>query len=108
METATTPKTHVRYAVHYNGRNYEYAFHSAKKIYLRNQADVINVLEYCVAQDLKKNLYAPDAKLYNFDVIRLVNDKIDENWETSSKAGYLDAIKYIVDQSMNDIIKRNS
>ena len=51
-EQNKTRKTHVRYAVHYNDRNYEYALHSDKGHYLKNMADVLNVIEYSVTVDL--------------------------------------------------------
>ena len=40
MDKDQNKKTHVRYAVHYNDRNYEYALHSGKGHYLKNMADV--------------------------------------------------------------------
>jgi hypothetical protein len=99
----------VRYAVHYNDRNYEYALHSGKGHFLRNIADVVNVLEYCVTGDLKKELYKPSEKLYNFEVIRLVNDKPDEKWiETDDKTLFHDALKIVVGQIINDTIQRNA
>ncbi len=108
MEKEPDKKTHVRYAVHYNDRNYEYEFHSAKKHFLRNHADILNVLEYCVSQDLKKDLYNPSEKLYNFNVIRLVNDKPDENWGNGDGVKYHDSLKNIIMQFVLDSIKRNS
>lgn len=104
-----TNKTHVRYAVHYNDRNYEYEFHSSKKHYLRNHADILNVLEYCVSQDLKKELYKPSEKLYNFSVIRLVNDVPDTDWENATDGiSYHSALKTIVGQMVTDLIRRNA
>lgn len=102
-------KPKVRYAVHYQDRNYEYALHSAKGHYLRNLADVVNVLEYCVTVDLRRDLYKPCEKLYNFEVIRLVNDKPDEKWEShDDKALLNDSLKIIVGQIVRDTIQRNA
>ena len=106
-KTPYKEKTHVRYAVHYNDRNYEYEFHSAKKHYQRNHADILNVLEYCVSQDLKKDLYKPSEKLYNFSVVRLVNDKPDESWEVDG-VKYHESLKNVIMQFVLDSIKRNS
>ena len=100
-----TTKTRVRYAVHYNERNYEYVLHSDKRHFLRNLADVINILEYCVTQDLKKNDYKVDFNAYNYDVIRLVNDKPDENWINSNK--FKDGITSLIGQMIDDTIQRN-
>ena len=99
----TTTKTKVRYAVHYNERNYEYVLHSEKRHFLRNIADVINVLEYCVTQDLKKELYTPSEKLYNFNVIRLVNDEPEENGNSEE---FNLVIKAILEQIVKDNIQR--
>ena len=108
MDKDQNKKTHVRYAVHYNDRNYEYALHSGKGHYLKNMADVLNVLEYCVTVDLKKDLYKPCEKLYNFEVIRLVNDKQDEKWESQDDKALLnDSLKIIVGQIVRDMIQRN-
>ena len=108
MDKDQKKKTHVRYAVHYNDRNYEFALHSAKGHYLTNMADVLNVLEYCVTLDLKKDLYKPCEKLYNFEVIRLVNDKPDEKWENlDDKVLLNDSLKVIVGQIVRDMIQRN-
>lgn len=70
-------KTKVRYVVQYNDRTYEHPLHSNKRYFIRNIADVVNVLEYCIMQELKKDqaLYGNEEKLYNFNVVRLVNDK---------------------------------
>ena len=102
-KTTTTTKTKVRYAVHYNERNYEYVLHSEKRHFLRNIADVINVLEYCVTQDLKKELYTPSEKLYNFNVIRLVNDEPEENGNSEE---FNAAVKAILEQIVKDNIQR--
>lgn len=72
---ANESTTHVRYTVEYNGRNYEHPLHSNKRYYIRNIADVVNILEYCITQDLKKDLFKPSDKLYNFNIRRLVNDQ---------------------------------
>ena len=70
-------KTRVRYVVKYNDRTYEHPLHSNKRYFIRNIADVVNVLEYCIMQELKRDqaLYGNEEKLYNFNVVRLVNDK---------------------------------
>ena len=102
-DNKTTTKTKVRYAVHYNERNYEYVLHSEKRHFLRNIADVINVLEYCVTQDLKKELYTPSEKLYNFNVIRLVNDEPEENGNSEE---FNAAVKAILEQIVKDNIQR--
>lgn len=98
--------TKVRYAVHYNDKNYEYALHSGKRHFLRNLADVINVIEYCVTQDLKKNLYKKNDYMYNVNVIRMVNDINDENWDF--KKFNESIVREIVDQIINDNIQRNA
>ena len=109
MTITTNTKPKVRYAVHYQDRNYEYALHSGKGHFLRNLADVVNVLEYCVTVDLKKELYKPNEKLYNFEVIRLVNDKPDENWESRGDKKVLnDSLKEIVGQIVIDTTQRNA
>lgn len=109
MTITTNMKPKVRYAVHYQDRNYEYALHSSKGHFLRNLADVVNVLEYCVTVDLKKELYKPNEKLYNFEVIRLVNDKPDENWESRGDKKVLnDSLKEIVGQIVIDTTQRNA
>lgn len=109
IKVATSQKPKVRYAVHYQDRNYEYALHSAKGHFLRNLADVVNVLEYCITVDLKRELYKPCEKLYNFDVIRLVNDKPDEKWESRGDKKILnDSLKEIVGQIVMDTIQRNA
>ena len=105
IKVATSQKPKVRYAVHYQDRNYEYALHSAKGHFLRNLADVVNVLEYCITVDLKRELYKPCEKLYNFEVIRLVNDKPDE---TFNKDWFKGALSIMVRQIIDDNIQRNS
>ena len=102
-------KPKVRYAVHYQERNYEYALHSSKGHFLRNLADVLNILEYCVTQDLKRELYKPCEKLYNFEVIRLVNDQPDETWKNrGDKALLNNSLKEVVGQIVIDTIQRNA
>ena len=102
-------KPKVRYAVHYQDRNYEYALHSGKKHFVRNIADIVNILEYCVTVDLKKDLYKPDEKLYNFEVIRLVNDMLDETWDNRGDKKVLnDSLKEVVGQMVRDTIQRNA
>jgi len=98
-------KTKVRYAVHYKDRNYEYALHSSKGHFLRNLADVVNVLEYCVTMDLKASLYKPDQELYNFEVVRLVNDEVDGAFDQVAFKVNLDAI---VKRAIEDNIQRNT
>lgn len=100
-----TNSTKVRYGVHYNDRNYEYALHSGKGRFLRNLADVVNVIEYCIVQDLKNALYNPNEMKYNIDVMRYVNDKIDENWNTDRMKS---SVANLVDQIVLDNIQRNS
>jgi hypothetical protein len=98
-------KPKVRYAVHYQDRNYEYALHSSKKHFVRNIADIVNILEYCIVQDLKQNLYKSDEKMYTFSVERLVNDKLDESFDQVAFKGLLNGI---VKQMIDDNIQRNS
>ena len=97
--------TKVRYAVHYNDRNYEYALHSGKRHFIRNIADVINILEYCIVQDLKNDLYAPSEKLYNFNVVRLVNDKPDEAFNGDE---FIGSLRVIAARIIADNIQRNA
>ena len=105
MTITTNTKPKVRYAVHYNDRNYEYALHSGKGHLIRNIADVVNVLEYCATMDLKKALYKPDEKLYNFQVIRLVNDKPDLEWNGNE---FYNIMNGIMHQIVSDNIQRNA
>ena len=108
METPTE-KTHVRYTVEYNGRHYEHPLHSNKKYFIKNAADVVNILEYCVGQDLKKDLYDSGEKLYNFNVVRLVNDRPDPNWEEGDDGlKYHESLKNLIMQFVLDSVKRNS
>ena len=103
-----TENTHVRYTVEYNGRNYEHPLHSNKRYYIRNIADVVNILEYCVTQDLKNDLYKPSDKLYNFNVIRIVNDDKESTDEANINAmKFNQVILEIVKQMVNDNILRN-
>lgn len=98
-------KPKVRYAVHYQDRNYEYALHSSKKHFVRNIADIVNILEYCIVQDLKDALYKEDEKLYNFDVIRMVNDKPDGTWNAKL---FKDSLSLMARQIVEDNIQRNA
>ena len=103
-----TEDTHVRDTVEYNGRNYEHPLHSNKRYYIRNIADVVNILEYCVTQDLKNDLYKPSDKLYNFNVIRLINDVKENTDEANINATkFNQVILEIVKQMVNDNILRN-
>lgn len=96
-------KTKVRYVVQYNDRTYEHPLHSDKKLFIRNIADVLNILEYCVTQDLKKGLYKQDSEWYNFDVVRLVNDKTDSSVDGIYNAMvFNDTMGKIVEQIVND------
>ena len=96
-------KTKVRYVVKYNDRTYEHPLHSDKKLFIRNIADVLNILEYCVTQDLKKGLYKQDSEWYNFDVVRLVNDKTDGSVDGIYNAMvFNDTMGKIVEQIVND------
>ena len=96
-------KTKVRYVVQYNDRTYEHPLHSNKKLYIRNIADVLNILEYCVTQDLKKGLYKQDSEWYNFEVVRLVNDKTDSSVDGIYNAMvFNDTMGKIVEQIVND------
>ena len=96
-------KTKVRYVVKYNDRTYEHPLHSDKKLFIRNIADVLNILEYCVTQDLKKGLYKQDSEWYNFDVVRMVNDKTDGSVDGIYNAMvFNDTMGKIVEQIVND------
>ena len=107
METPNE-KTHVRYTVEYNGRNYEHPLHSNKRYFIKNIADVVNILEYCVSQDLKNDLYKPSDKLYNFNVRRLVNDKdVSSVDDISNLMALNDCMRRFVGQMVNDNILRN-
>jgi flagellin-specific chaperone FliS len=100
--------THVRYVVKYNDRTYEHPLHSNKRYFIRNIADVVNILEYCVTQDLKNDLYKPSDKLYNFNVDRLVNDVKEDTDEAKVNATrFNQVISEIVRQMVNDNILRN-
>ena len=101
-------KTHVRYTVEYNGRNYEHPLHSNKRYFIKNIADVVNILEYCVTQDLKNDLYKSSDKLYNFNVTRLVNDVKEDTVDANINAmRFNQTISEIVRQMVNDNILRN-
>ena len=104
MDNTTTNKVKVRYGVHYNDRNYEYVLHSNKKYFLRNLADVINVVEYCVTQELKNNNGKENEKVYNVEIIRFVNDVKDENWDASI---FMSAVKVLINQMVVDTVQRN-
>jgi hypothetical protein len=98
-------KPKVRYAVHYQDRNYEYALHSEKRHFVRNIADVVNILEYCIVQDLKNDLYTPSEKLYNFNVVRMVNDKPDETFNGDE---FIGSLKAMAARIIADNIQRNA
>jgi flagellin-specific chaperone FliS len=103
-----TGSTHVRYTVEYNRRNYEHPLHSNKRYFIKNIADVLNILEYCVTQDLKNDLYKPSDKLYNFNVTRLVNDVKENTVDANINAmRFNQMISEIVRQMVNDNILRN-
>ena len=99
--------THVRYVVTYDGRTYEHSLHSNRRHFIKNMADVVNVIEYCVMRDLKTGdgVYKPMEKLYNYKVTRLVNDAVDESFDASKFKGVLDGI---VSQTVGDIVQRNT
>ena len=107
---------HVRYVVKYNDRTYEHPLHSNKRYYIKNIADVVNILEYCVTQDMKKGvgknkdgLYDPDCELYNFDVARLVNDKEDTSDEALHNAfQFVELMSKIVERIIKDNNLRNN
>ena len=107
--------THVRYVVTYNGRTYEHPLHSNKRHFIKNIADIVNILEYCVTQDMKKGigknkdgLYDPDCELYNFDVVGLVNDKEEESDEATHSANqFLDLMSRAVERIIKDNNTRN-
>lgn len=101
-------KTKVRYVVQYNDRTYEHPLHSNKRYFIRNIADVVNILEYCVTQDLKNDLYKPSDKLYNFNVTRLVNDVKENTDEANINAMRFNrVISEIVRKMVNDNMLRN-
>ena len=104
-------KTKVRYSVLYSDKNYEYVLHSSKRLFLKNIADVLNVIEYCVTQDLKKVLCEPNVVLdkqfrgmYNFNIVRLVNDEQDNEFNSDK---FKDIVSKLVDQMITDSIQRN-
>ena len=105
MEENKKEKTHVRYVVNYNDRTYEHPLHSNKLYFIKNIADVVNILEYCVTQDLKNALYKADEKMYDFNVERLVDDKIDERFD---KDWFKGATSSMIKQMIDDTIQRNS
>lgn len=108
--------THVRYVVNYNGRTYEHPLHSNKRYFIKNIADVVNILEYCVTQDMKKGvgknkdgLYDSDCELYNFDVVRLLNDKKEESDEAMYNANqFSNLMSKIVERIIKDNNLRNN
>ncbi len=94
-------KTKVRYRVKHNDLNYEYVLHSNKHRFLKNIADVVNVVEYCVGKELKKG-FDPNGK-YILEITRLVNDKVDETWDRSK---FDESIMTIIRQMIEDNIQR--
>ncbi len=103
MSELAPDKVKVRYVVKYNDRTYEHPLHSNKKLFIRNVADVVNILEYCITQDLKKGLYKQDSEWYNFDVIRLVNDLADTSTDgIYNSMVFNEAVGKIVEQIVND------
>lgn len=114
--SSESEKTHVRYVIKYNNRTYEHPLHSNKRYFIKNIADVVNILEYCVTQDIKRGigkgkdgLYEPDCELYNFDVVRLVNDKEEESDEARYNANHFsELMSKIVERIIKDNRIRNS
>jgi hypothetical protein len=108
--------THVRYVVKYNDRTYEHPLHSNKRYFIKNIADVVNILEYCVVQDMKRGigkgkngLYGTDCELYNFHVIRLINDKEDDSDEARYNANqFADLLSKTVERIIADNKLRNT
>lgn len=101
-------KTKVRYGVHFNDKNYEYVLHSNKKFYLRNIADVVNVVEYCVTKELKADNYKVgdnNDKFFNVEIIRFVNDVEDTTWMKDEFKAF---IKGMIDQVLVDNVQRNA
>ena len=107
---------HVRYVVKYNDRTYEHPLHSNKRYFIKNIADVVNILEYCVVQDMKRGigrgkdgLYGTDCELYNFHVVRLVNDKEEETDEARYNAfQFTDLLTKTVERIIADNKLRNT
>ena len=64
---------------------------------------MINVIEYCVTQELKKNDFKVDTKMYEVEVTRFVNDKEDENW---MKEEFKFATRQMIEQMISDTIQR--
>ena len=95
--------TKVRYAVGYGGRNYEYALHSNKRHFVRNIADIVNILEYCVFQDIKGGKSQDDESLYDFSIKRLMNDVEDAAFDVERFKGVLNIL---VGQMVADILQR--
>lgn len=96
-------KTRVRYVVKYNDRTYEHPLHSNKKLFIRNIADVVNILEYCISQDLKNGLYNTDSEWYNFNVVRLVNDcELTTDKELHNSMVFNDLMEKLVERMVND------
>lgn len=96
-------KTKVRYRVKHNDLNYEYVLHSNKHRFLKNLADVVNVVEYCIGREIK-NGFDPNGK-YILEITRLVNDKVDETWNS---AKFDEAIRTIISQMVEDYLQRNA
>ncbi len=114
--TNEVEQKHVRYVVKYNGRTYEHPLHSNKRYFIKNIADVVNILEYCVVQDMKKGigknkdgLYGKDCELYNFDVVRLINDKEEESNEARYNANlFSELMSKVVERIIADNKLRNT
>ena len=90
MSELGSDKMKVRYTVEYNGRNYEHPLHSNKRYFIRNIADVVNILEYCVTQDgdtllhwSAMGLIAREAALdAGFQMKGTDRSSFNETWQT--------------------------
>lgn len=103
MSELAPDKVKVRYVVKYNDRTYEHPLHSNKRYFIRNIADVVNILEYCVTQDLRNGLYKQDSEWYNFEVVRLVNDLADTSTDgIYNSMVFNEVVGKIVEQIVND------
>ena len=113
MENQITNK--IRYAVEFNGRNYERVLHSKKELRLRNIADVLNVIEYCLFKELTaintKNGGKVDESIAEkitptYSVTRFKNDEKNLDWDDADK--FKSGVDAFVKQMIVDFIDRNT
>ena len=91
----------VRYKVNYGDRKYGYVLHKNRSLELRNLADLLNVVEYCVVQDLK----AGNTDIPRIEVVRYIDNVEDGEWDQET---FIGAILDFINQMLFDFKTRNS